>query len=654
MAGSRLDARHVLLLAMTLTCEAFAVIASWSLEPYWDTLIYAAFSPAVVVIGVLIATHHPRNPVGWLLAAGGVLTAFSDAAQGWALRGHEEGWPGVAAADLLANSIWLASGALTVATFLIFPSGHLVSRSWAWVLALGVLGSSLGTVGWLLSPDSGEAFIGGENPYAVEGSPAEAAYFVGLSALAAALLLSVVSIVVRLRSAEGVERQQLKWFLFGAVLSAAIPPAMAPLWFSVPAVRPVTALALFALPVTAGIAMLRYRLYDVDLIISRTVLYSLVTALVAAGYVVTALVLGVFLGHGSAWTTAGATLVAALSFRPLRQRLQSQVDRWLAPTRQQAVLTLRKFMADLRADREEPEGVEAALQRALADPGVRLRFHIPESSEPLDIHGAPAPTSAGREVVPISRSGVLLGDVLLPAVAEERRAVLPAVLAEADLAVEIARLRVLLSRRLDEVKDSRRRIVTAAENERRRIERDLHDGAQQRLVSIGLALRHAQHELRGGVAPGAESVIGAAVDEVTLAIAELRELAHGIRPGCLDEGLSGALHELAGKMVFPVRVDASDTRYPPEVEAAAYFIACEGLTNAVKHARATHAEVEVDTLGDRLVLSVTDDGVGGAEPRAGSGLIGISDRVAAHGGTFALESRPGRGTRLVAEIPCVS
>jgi len=307
----RLDARHVLLLALTLTCEAFAVITSWGLEPYWDTVIYAAFSLALVVVGVLIATHHPRNAVGWLFCANGVVSALSDAAQGWALRGHEEGWPGVNLADLMATSVWLTLGAVAVVTFLLFPSGHLITRGWAWVGALAIVGSSLGTAGWVLSPTSGEAFIGGKNPYAVTGFPGDAAYFMGLSALAAALLLSVASIVVRLRRAEAVERQQLKWFLLGAVLAAAIPPALAPLWFSVPAVRPVTALALFALPVTAGIAMLRYRLYDIDLIISRTVLYSLVTALVAAGYVVTALVLGVFLGRGSGWTTAGATLVAA-------------------------------------------------------------------------------------------------------------------------------------------------------------------------------------------------------------------------------------------------------------------------------------------------------------------------------------------------------
>jgi signal transduction histidine kinase len=221
------------------------------------------------------------------------------------------------------------------------------------------------------------------------------------------------------------------------------------------------------------------------------------------------------------------------------------------------------------------------------------------------------------------------------------------------LAVEVARLRVELRRQLAEVEASRARIVQAANDERRRIERDLHDGAQQRLVTIGLTLRHAQHEL-GTASPAARRTLDGAVDEVAGAIEELRKLASGLPPAQLDRGLAPALRELARRAPVPVGVSARVDRLDRDLEAAAYFIGCEALTNAVKHAHATRISVRAERRDDVLVLCVADDGVGGASASGGSGLSGLADRVAALGGALHIESEPGAGTRLTAELPCGS
>ena len=264
-------------------------------------------------------------------------------------------------------------------------------------------------------------------------------------------------------------------------------------------------------------------------------------------------------------------------------------------------------MTDLRAGRREPEEVS----RVIADASARMRSD------------------------------------------EARAALVPALEEEASLAIEMVRLRAELRAQLTEVRDSRRRIVAATESERRRIERDLHDGAQQRLVSIGLSLRHLQHQL-GESGAEVTHALDATVQEVTDTIEELREIAHGIRPGVLDDGLASALRDLVQRTQLPVSVRVPDRRFSRDVETAAYFIACEGVTNATKHADATRLDLEVREVGDGLVLRVSDDGIGGAELRDGGGLVGVSDRVAAHGGRLSIESEPGHGTTLIAELSCAS
>jgi signal transduction histidine kinase len=237
------------------------------------------------------------------------------------------------------------------------------------------------------------------------------------------------------------------------------------------------------------------------------------------------------------------------------------------------------------------------------------------------------------------------------ALAEEPELV-DAVAATARLALENQRLHAELRAQLEEVRASRARIVAAGDEERRRLERDLHDGAQQRLLALGLALQLARSELPERTA-SADELLAEAEQELHEALDELRELARGIHPAILtDGGLAPALRTLAERVPLPVDVEAVERRLPPAVETAAYFIVSEALANVVKHAHATHARVTLRAEDETATVTVEDDGVGGADAAHGSGLRGLQDRTQTLGGRLSVESAPGAGTRVQAVLPC--
>jgi signal transduction histidine kinase len=643
------------LLAVALAGEAVAVALSWGLEPAWDTVLYAVHAVALVGTGALIVSRHPGHRVGWLFVAAGLYDGLvGDVAQGWGLRAAHEGWPGGPFAEWIALSTWINPAG--VLTFLWFPDGHLYRRGWQAVAWINVLGVALLLPGWSLSPEHGDLFIGGRNPYAVDSPLVTAFVTIGMPLYLGSVAVAVVPLIKRLRHSVGVERLQLRLFAFASLVAAVVLPTVALLWSVAPVLRPLTALALTAMPVAAGIAILRYRLYDVDLVISRTLTYTALTVSLAGTYAVTVVVIGAAVGRSSAWATAGATLVVAAAFAPARRRLQYAVDRRFNRARFDALQQMSNFLDDLRAGRTAPEEVERVLRDALGVDDLEVRLVLPGKGLAVDLSGTPVVDDPGdgRERWPIRHAGTTLGTVVGPRDLGQRGTLLSKLLDASALAVEIARLRVELRRQLEVVEASRARIVAAADDERRRIERDLHDGAQQRLVSIGLALRHAQHALGTAVDPDVGRTLDDAVAEITVAIDELRQLAGGLRPAQLDAGLGPALRDLARRAPLTVEVDAAVDRFPTDIETAAYFCACEGLTNAVKHAHATRIQLTTRRSDDRLVVSVTDDGVGGAATRNGSGLTGLSDRVAAHGGILTIDSDKGRGTTLRAEFPCVS
>jgi signal transduction histidine kinase len=312
----------------------------------------------------------------------------------------------------------------------------------------------------------------------------------------------------------------------------------------------------------------------------------------------------------------------------------------------------------LRIENTPPSGIRDALAEALHDPTLEVSFWLPERDEFVDAAGRPASVPADgpeRAVTMIKHDGQPLAALVHDPTLRDEPELIDVAAAAARLALENAQLQAELQAQLVKVKESRARIVAAADEQRRRIERDLHDGAQQRLVALALELKSAERQLRGSADPSVERLLAEAAEEVQVAVEELRQLAGGIHPGILTQGgLTVALGALATKAPVPVTVDAKLERLQPDIEAAAYFVAAEALTNVAKHSHASSAAVKAFRNGDRLVIEIEDDGVGGAAADGGTGLRGLADRLEAHGGRLRVESPPGGGTRIIGEIPCAS
>jgi signal transduction histidine kinase len=320
--------------------------------------------------------------------------------------------------------------------------------------------------------------------------------------------------------------------------------------------------------------------------------------------------------------------------------------------------TSRGAVADLVLELERTPRVDVrdALARAVGDPSLELALWLPEHATYVSSSGRPVELpqpGAERAVTLIGHGGAPLAAMIHDPALLERRGLLDAAGAAASLAIENERLQAELKAQLLEIRASRARIVDAGDRERRRLERDLHDGAQQRLLGLGLALQLARSKL-GADANGLGELLAEADGELRAALTELRALARGIHPTVLTEqGLGPALQSLADRSSVPVRVEAlPDGRVGDAVEAAAYFLVSEGLANVAKHANASTVRLRVVHVGGLLVVDLADDGIGGAERRRGSGLNGLADRVHALEGTVEVDSEPGAGTAIHAEIPC--
>jgi signal transduction histidine kinase len=549
--------------------------------------------------------------------------------------------------------------AALVAVIIVFPDGHLPSARWrrfwpafCWTFA-----------GWfVLSQFVTERRAGAASiPSPLPRAPAPLVPFsyLGVLALFGVLLASFVSVHARFRRSTGIERLQMKWLAYTAGL---IPGALALCFLDQALFGKVTALtglallaAVVALPVAIAIAVLRYHLYEIDRLINRTLVYVSLTMFLGAVYASIALGIGVVAGGGAVWATAVGTLAVAVAVRPARDRVQRAVDRRFAARRYHGLRRVEQFIADVRAGHEEPEQIGRVLRDALGDNGLEVYFYLPASRCHADATGRLTEPPVGDQTrmrTPVFRSELELGVVLHDPLLAQSPDTLDSILRAAGLAMEIARLRVEVRVQLAEIEASHARIVSAAEAERRKLERDLHDGAQQRLVALGLALRHAQHQLADDRSPDAAIVtLDGAVAQVGDAVRELREIARGLRPALLDAGLGPALSLLADRSPMPVTVEVLAETLPPDVEATTFYLACEALTNAVKHSGARHVRVNVSRRDGELRLEVADDGVGGAAVRAGGGLEGMAERAGGRGGTLTVESPAGCGTRVVIDLP---
>ena len=641
-------ARVAVIVAVTLTVvlETVAVALTLGVGALDQALIYAVYAIVQVLAGAAVVWSHPRHRVGWLLVVFSLFNAtFADALLAYGKQAALHGWPAAAPAQVVALSGWMVAALGLVLLFLWFPDGRVrgAGRWIPWVWAVGAL---LGLPGWALNPRLSPEFAGHVNPYAASATWTEALFLCGTAMVVAALLASVVVFVLRFRRSEGVEHLQLKWMAFAAAAVAVVLPISAVLWTVWPPVQLLAAAALTLLPVATSVAILRYHLYDVDLIVSRTVAYAAITGLLAATYAAVVVLAGAALS--SPMAAAVGAFTVAVAFRPVRDRVQETVDRRFRRARYETRRVMAYFVDALRRGVASVDDLEDQLRAAVGEPMCTVAFDTGTEGW-LDIHGQPVTDDVRRQVPTTIATGAHLTPVVVHPPGAERL-VLEA-LDAGRLAFEIAALQADLRRQVDELDASRARVVAVADQERRRLARDLHDGAQQRLVTIGLTLRHVQHTLDGS-APEAIHDLDEAVTELAHAIDDLRELAGGLRPSSLDRGLHAALDDLASRTPSPVRLDVTTERFTPEIETAAYFIAAEGLTNAVKHARAQRIDLAVAHDAGQLVVAVDDDGMGGADLRRGTGLVGLADRARSHGGTLEITSRPGAGTSLRATLPC--
>ena len=315
---------------------------------------------------------------------------------------------------------------------------------------------------------------------------------------------------------------------------------------------------------------------------------------------------------------------------------------------QGAVTGLVVDLGELR----EPGILRDRLARALGDSSLELawwlgagRGYVDEGGRPFAVPGA----GEGRAVTPIESEDGRVAVLVHDRAVLEDPALVEAVAAATRIAVGNVQLQAEVQRRVEQLAASRRRIVEAADAQRRRLERALHDGAQRRLAAVSAHVEALAHDIDE---PRADALLADVQTQIGAARAELSELARGIHPSALTAGgLSAALPQLASRAPVPVELRVDAGRFPPAVEAAAYFVCAEALTNVAKYASASLARIELHRDPDRLVVEIVDDGVGGADPDRGSGLRGLADRVDALGGRLSVQSPPGTGTRIVAEIP---
>ncbi|WP_062462684.1 sensor histidine kinase [Demequina soli] len=595
-------------------------------KPWVEVAAAALLCLLPLTLGTLVARRTPGNATGLLLALAGLGQQLA-----FAPSDRSPGPFGGAWMLLYVPFAWL---------LLAVPEGHPESRRWAgvgwWLGGTVVAGNLLVAFAW-----------------AVPGAAAtvDAALWVVLLPFMGLLIASVAAPIHRYRRADERDRLRLRWvFLTGSSL----PLTLMLCWASYlvlggPDLVVLGLLVMYlAIPAGVTIAMLRPNILDIDRAVVATMTAGVLSLAVLGILSVACAVVGAAL---IAWsptaaiaTTVGLTLAAALAYRGLRRL----VDRAVYPERGRTLAALQQLAARVEAGQDRPESVEDVLRVALRDPGLRVAVagHADGTLFTLD----------GTRIVPTALTAPVRsrGEVVGALVASDARVKRPGpdVAAAAAPFVEAARANAELASARSEVEASRERLARAGIEERRRLERDLHDGAQQRLVALGMRLRVLQ---RGAGADAATAdAIDEAVAELGTAVAELRRLAHGVRPSALDDGLGAALAMLVRLAPDTIELEIHAPDVPDATSTTAYFVVSEAVTNALKHAEATRVRVAVHRAEEDLHVVVADDGRGGAGLRPTGGLTGISDRVAALGGTLTVTSPAGAGTRVEARLPCGS
>ena len=647
--------------ALGLLAAAVALTLLDTESTWWIASSAAVAVPAVA--GLLIALYRPSNPIGWLLLADAVNVAFGFLAtpySHYALITNPGSLPGARWMLLWSSAGWPALFALPVALVLAFPNGRLPTRRWRPIAIATVVSFAALQVAVLFEPQNYVA------PYTHVTSPLPSLPAIVRTALTpfwlgafASLFAAAWAVRSRFRRAAGVERLQLLWLAYGAVLIpltliACLVESAVGNGGEGPATPIVLVVGLTVVPAAIGIAVFRYRLFDIELIFSRTLVYATLTTGVVAGYLVIFLAVDQLVGIRGVAGVIAAALVA-MGFQPLREVLQRRVHRLVYGDRSDPYAALARLGQRLQSAPDPSEvfttivdGVSAALRLGYC--AVSLR-----RDDTLEV--AAEQGIRGREpefVLPLSYQGDEIGQLIAePAprsvLSATDRQLLDDLARQAGAAVHSVRV-------MSDLQRSRERLIAAREEERLRLRRDLHDGLGPTLAALVFKIGLIRDSVRDDPARS-DRLLQELGGETKNAIADIRSLVYALRPPALDElGLVGALREQAALLGESTGLEIAVAsphlpELPPAVEVAAYRIVTEALTNVARHAQASRCDVELD-LRDGLEIDVYDDGIGFAESaRPGVGLRSMRERADELGGSFTAGMCAPHGTRIQVRLP---
>ena len=634
-------------------------------------------------VGALIALKQPANRIGWLMLGIGSIGAFAQFANAYSVATLIVAPPslpfGLWTAWAFTWLIWLVLTGLPM-ILLLFPSGRPPSPRW-WVVGAGLTAAggllcvltmlTPGTIG--LGPRSsamGPNPLGGLLPRGLVVAlyrPVDYLYLL-------AVVPCALAPIWRWRKAEGDERQQLKVLAYVAawvgagILAMVTGPIWPPVlhehqlggWLSA-----LTLLGfLVGLPLGVAVAILRYRLYGIDTVTNKTLVFGTLALFVSASYVLIVVGIGTLVGaaaQANLLLSVLATAAVAIAFQPVRAKAQALADRLVFGLRANPHAVLSQISQMVAASTSTDQVLGRLLELLGAATGATAAAIYVGAGRPWQLVACwPAGKGDVRgPAFPITHQGERLGDLVVgraepPTPAEAR--LLADVASQAGLLLRNLRLNADLEARVDELAESRRRIVAAQDAERRRLERDIHDGVQQQVVALMAKLRLARNQASRHWELATVTLEEVQADAGRL-LDDLRELASGIHPVLLsDGGIVAALRARAERLPIKVVIDASSDvrglRYPEAVEAAGYFIACEALANVLKHAGASRATVSIEAEDHILKIAVKDNGRGFDLPAVKpSGLRGLGDRVEALGGRLQVTTSPGAGTTVSATLP---
>jgi signal transduction histidine kinase len=642
-----------------------------------------------VTVGAVIASRFPRNPVGWLFMLAGMaflLNGFASEYVTYTFQTSPGSLPFGRAATLVSDtSIFFAVVPIPL-LFLLFPTGTLPSPRWrpvAWAV-FGFFGLALVTDGVRTRMlDAGSASI--PNPLAIESLQRFLDPVLTVASFGAigATLASAAALFVRFRRAHGEERQQIRLVayapaiaLFFFIATFVTGVGLGPNETSAP--NEISFLLLYltvgiGIPLAAAVAMFRYRLYDLDIVIKKTVVAGVLAAFIALVYLGVVIAVPLVI-RGTAGTTAdlfslAAALIVALAFNPVRRAARRLADRLVYGERASPYEVLSEFSERVAETYSTDDVLPRMAQIVAAGTGateaaiwLRVGSELrPAASWPDGGRARNALRMQGEELpdlppqtaaFPVRHQRELLGAVSVTMPANDpmnpsKEALVRDLASQAGLVLRNVRL-------IEELRASRQRIVAAQDDERRRIERDIHDGAQQQLVALAVKLRLADAMVDKDTAK-AHDLLTQIQQEANRALQDLRDLARGIYPPLLaDKGLAAAVEAQARKSPVPIAVEADGIgRYSQEIEAAVYFCVLEGLQNALKHAVSTRTTVRLAASDGQLTFQIADDGQGfdTAARAYGTGLQGMADRLDAIGGTLEVASTPGQGTTVTGRLP---